>query len=155
MESIRCVNFYVLKKLTHLYLQIKKVYLKLGTGWPCAGQNNTTTKPDFLAFHPPFKSPVNAGALLPTGSGGTEATAKTKKNGTTHVFIKCANFKEGTGYPCAGHGNTALKLALFLSHPPLISFVRAGALVPIGSNDYVQSNNSNLVKYLIAHTTQD
>lgn len=72
------------KKITRLYLRIKKVYLKLGTGWPCAGQNNTTTKPDFLCFHPPFKSPVNAGALLPTGSGGTEAIAKAKKkwNGT-------------------------------------------------------------------------
>lgn len=73
------------KKITRLYSRIKKIYLKLGTGWPCAGQNNTTTKPDSLSFQPPFKSPVNAGALLPTGSGRTEAIAKIKKkkrNGT-------------------------------------------------------------------------
>jgi len=52
--------------------------------------------------------------------------------------------KEGTGYPCAGHGNTALKLAFFFSHPPLISFVRAGALVPIGSNDYKRAYDQTI-----------
>jgi len=56
--------------------------------------------------------------------------------GSNYVFPMLYHYlKEGTGYPCAGHDNTALECALFFNHPALNS-LRAGALVPIGSDDY-------------------
>jgi len=65
----------------------KQRYLKLGAGWPWAGQNNTTVRPASLSFHPPFRSPVNAGALPPTGSGGTKATAKSEKSDAQSALV--------------------------------------------------------------------
>lgn len=44
------------------------MYLKEGTGYPCAGHGNTTLDALVFSIHTPFTSPVNAGALLPTGS---------------------------------------------------------------------------------------
>lgn len=55
---------------------VNEVYLKLGTGLPCAGQNRTTVDTQALSFQPPFKSPVNVGALLPTGSIHTQQFEK-------------------------------------------------------------------------------
>lgn len=43
-------------------------YLKLGTGYPWAGQAITTLVNAAFDFQPPLNSPVTAGALLPTGS---------------------------------------------------------------------------------------
>lgn len=50
------------------YVYVLCHYLKEGTGYPCAGQNNTTEDPAPISINTPFTMPVIAGALLPTGS---------------------------------------------------------------------------------------
>lgn len=74
------------KKKIGIHPKGENVYLNEGTGYPCAGQESTTLEPALFSIHPPFKLPVNVGALLPTGSNESHKEAEQEHAVSRELF---------------------------------------------------------------------